>query len=100
MSDHPLSDQPAAEAETVDAPPAMDRPALPDRLSTDPQSPYYDEAVLTHDVGIRFKGADKTNVEEYCISEGWVRLTVGTSKDRRGKPMTVKLKGEVVPYYR
>jgi hypothetical protein len=71
---------------------------LPDRLSTDPKSPFYDEALLQQGIGIRFKGAEKTNVEEYCVSEGWVRLSVGTAKDRFGNPMTVKLKGPVEPY--
>ena len=73
---------------------------LPDRLSTDPKSPYYNEAVLARDVGIRFKGVEKTNVEEYCVSEGWVRVTAGNAKDRYGNPLTIKLKGEVVPYVR
>jgi hypothetical protein len=74
--------------------------APPDRLSNDPKSPFYDEAVLRRGVGIRFKGVEKTNVEEYCVSEGWVRLAVGHTLDRRGKPMTVKLKGAVEPYFR
>ena len=73
---------------------------LPDRLSTDPKSPYYDETVLARDVGIRFKGVEKTNVEEYCVSEGWVRVVAGRSVDRHGNPMTVKLKGTVEPYFR
>jgi hypothetical protein len=73
---------------------------LPDRLSADETSPYYNAALLEKGVGVRFKGVEKTNVEEYCISEGWVRLTVGTTKDRRGRPMTVKLKGPVEVYYR
>ena len=73
---------------------------LPDRLSSDPKSPYYNEEILARDVGIRFKGAEKTNVEEYCVSEGWVRLAVGTTTDRRGKAMTVKLQGPVEPYFR
>ncbi len=51
-------------------------------------------------MGVRFKGQDKTNVEEYCVSEGWVRLAAGNSKDRKGRPLTIKLKGEVVPYFR
>jgi predicted house-cleaning NTP pyrophosphatase (Maf/HAM1 superfamily) len=72
----------------------------PDRLSTDPTSPYYDADILARDVGVRFKGVDKTNVEEYCVSEGWVRIAVGTSKDRFGNAMTVKLKGTVEPYFR
>ena len=73
---------------------------LPDRLSSDPKSPYYNEAVLARDVGIRFKGVEKTNVEEYCVSEGWVRLTVGQTTDRRGRPMTIKLQGPVEPFFR
>jgi Protein of unknown function (DUF3297) len=73
---------------------------LPDRLSTTPTSPYYNEAILARGIGIRFKGVEKTNVEEYCVSEGWVRLVAGTAKDRKGNPMTVKLQGEVVPYFR
>ena len=71
----------------------------PDRLSVNPRSPYYDEAVLARGVGIRFKGEEKTNVDEYCVSEGWVRLTVGKQVDRKGNPLTVKLSGEVVPYF-
>jgi hypothetical protein len=80
------------------------RPAMtdtmPDRLSTDPKSPHYDAALLERGVGIRFNGAEKTNCEEYCVSEGWVRLAVGKTMDRFGKPMTVKLKGKVEPYLR
>ena len=72
----------------------------PDRLSVNPTGPYYDEALLARGVGVRFKGADKTNVDEYCVSEGWVRLTVGSTLDRRGNPMTVKLNGPVEPYFR
>jgi hypothetical protein len=72
----------------------------PDRLAADPDSPYYDAALLERGVGVRFKGVEKTNVEEYCVSEGWVRLAVGTTVDRRGKPMTVKLQGKVEPYFR
>jgi len=73
---------------------------LPDRLSTDPKSPYYNEAVLARDVGIRFKGVEKTNVEEYCVSEGWVRVTAGNAKDRYGNPLTLKVHGPVEPYFR
>lgn len=71
----------------------------PDRLCVDPKSPFHDEAALARGVGVRFRGAEKTNVEEYCVSEGWVRLAVGNTKDRFGNSMTVKLKGEVVPYF-
>jgi hypothetical protein len=73
---------------------------LPDRLCVDPNSPFHDAAILERGIGIRFKGEEKTNVEEYCVSEGWVRLAVGKTLDRRGNPMTVKVKGEVVPYFR
>lgn len=72
----------------------------PDRLSTDPASPHYDEAVLKRDVGVRFNGVEKTNVEEYCVSEGWIRVAAGKTKDRRGNPITLKLKGTVEPYFR
>ncbi len=72
----------------------------PDRLSTDPNSPYFDPAVLQRGVGVRFKGQEKTNVEEYCVSEGWVRLAAGKAVDRRGNPMTIKLQGQVEPYFR
>lgn len=73
---------------------------LPDRLSVDPDSPFYDADVLARNIGVKFKGEDKTNVEEYCISEGWVRLAVGKRVDRRGKALTVKLQGPVEPYIR
>jgi hypothetical protein len=72
--------------------------ALPDRLSTNPKSPHYDEALLARGVGIKFDGEEKTNVEEYCVSEGWVRLAVGKTVDRKGNPLTIKLKGKVEPY--
>lgn len=71
----------------------------PDRLSVDPDSPFYDEAVLARGVGIRFKGEEKTNVEEYCVSEGWVRLAVGKTVDRKGKQLTIKYSGAVEPYF-
>ncbi len=72
--------------------------ALPDRLSTNPNSPYYNEELLAKGVGIRFNGSEKTNVDEYCVSEGWVRVIAGNAKDRFGNPMTIKLKGTVEPY--
>ena len=72
----------------------------PDRLSTNPDSPYYDADVLARGVGIRFKGVEKTTVEEYCVSEGWIRVAAGTAKDRFGNPLTIKLNGNVEPYFR
>ena len=72
--------------------------ALPDRLSLNPRSPYFDADLLSRGVGIRFKGQEKTNVEEYCVSEGWIRVAPGRSLDRNGNPMTIKLQGVVEPY--
>ena len=72
----------------------------PDRLSNDPASPYYDEALLSRGIGIRFKGIEKTNVEEYCISENWIRVSLGKTLDRRGKPLTMKLNGPVEAWFR
>lgn len=74
--------------------------APPDRLASHPKSPHYNEALLERGVGVRFKGVEKTNVDEYCISEGWVRLTVGKAVDRTGAPMTMKLMGTVEVYFR
>ena len=71
---------------------------LPDRLSNDPKSPHHDAALLERGVGIRFNGVEKTNVEEYCVSEGWIRVAAGNSRDRHGNPMTLKLRGTVEPY--
>jgi hypothetical protein len=71
---------------------------LPDRLAIDPRSPFHNAELLARGIGIRFNGAEKTNVEEYCISEGWVRVAVGKTLDRKGNPMTIKLKGKVEPY--
>jgi hypothetical protein len=76
---------------------ASDTP--PDRLSLDPRSDYYDEALLSRGVGIKFNGQEKTNVIEYSISEGWIRVPAGKSRDRFGQPMTIKLKGSVEPYF-
>jgi len=73
---------------------------LPDRLCVDPRSPYYDAEILARDIGVRFKGIEKTNVEEYCVSEGWVRVTAGNAKDRFGNPLTIKVHGPVEPYFR
>ena len=72
----------------------------PDRLSTQPDSPFYDEAALARGVGVRFKGVEKTNVDEYCVSEGWVRLVMGKQVGRNGLPLTMKMQGEVIPYFR
>jgi hypothetical protein len=74
--------------------------APPDRLSTDPNSPFYNEALLARGIGIRFDGKEKTNVEEYCVSEGWIKVAAGKAVDRKGNPLTIKLKGPVEPYFK
>ena len=71
---------------------------LPDRLSINPNSPHFRGDLLERGVGIKFKGAEKTNVEEYCVSEGWIRVAVGKTVDRKGNPLTIKLTGKVEPY--
>lgn len=72
----------------------------PDRLSVNPKSPHFDQEVLQRDVGIRFNGEERTNVEEYCVSEGWIKVAVGKTMDRKGNPLTLTVKGKVEPYYR
>jgi hypothetical protein len=74
--------------------------APPDRLALNPRSPFHDAAILARGIGIRFKGEERHNVEEYCISEGWVRVPAGRTVDRKGKPVMIKLKGKVEAFYR
>ena len=76
-----------------------DTDSPPDRLSLDPRSPYFDEALLSRGVWITFNGQEKTSVIEYSISEGWIRVAAGKSRDRYGQPMTLKLNGKVEPYF-
>ena len=75
-------------------------PALPDRLSIDPASPHYDAAVFQHDVGIRLNDKERSDVEEYCISEGWVKVPAGRQVDRKGRPLMLTLKGKVEVFYK
>ena len=75
-------------------------PPLPDRLAADPRSPHHVAAIFEHDVGIRFNGKERYDVEEYCISEGWIKVPVGKKVDRKGNPLTIKLKGVVEAFYR
>lgn len=81
-----------------DTPKPADTP--PDRLSTDEMSPYFNGPLLERGVGIKFKGLEKTNVYEYCVSEGWIRVVVGNTRDRKGNPLTIKLQGPVEPYFK
>ena len=98
MTDHPTpdaaADTPATEA--VAAEPAQ--AVMPDRLSLDPRSPHFNSELLQQGVRINFNGVEKTNVEEYCVSEGWIKVAAGRSRDRHGNPMTLKLKGVVEPF--
>ncbi len=73
--------------------------APPDRLSNDPANPFYDQAALARGVGIRFRGIERRDVEEYCVSENWIRAPVGKTRDRKGNLLTIKLTGAVEPYY-
>lgn len=84
---------------TPPTPPA-DRPALPDHLSVDPGSPHYHAAVVEHEIGIRFNDKERHDVEEYCLSEGWIRVPAGKTLDRKGRPLLIKLKGKVEAFYR
>jgi hypothetical protein len=77
-----------------------DRPALPDHLSVDPGSPHHVAAIFEHDIGIRFNGKERHDVEEYCISEGWVKVPAGKTVDRKGKPLLIKLKGKAEAFYK
>ena len=82
------------------AKPAAGAPDVPpDHLAIDPSSPHFDADLLRRGVGIRFKGVARTNIEEYCVSEGWVRVQAGKSMDRRGKPLTLKLSGPVEAWF-
>ena len=90
-------DQTPAEPEIAAAPAAAD--VAPDRLAINPRSPFFDADKLSRGIGIRFKGTVRNNVEEYCISEGWVRVQAGKTMDRRGQPLTIKLNGPVEAWF-
>lgn len=76
------------------------RPPLPDHLAVDPRSPHHVAAVFEHEIGIRLNGKERSDVEEYCLSEGWIKVPAGKTVDRRGRPMLIKLKGQVEAFYR
>lgn len=78
---------------------ATSYPPLPDRLSADPRSPFHVAAVFEHEIGIRLNGKERKDVEEYCISEGWVKVPAGKTLDRKGQPLLIKLKGKVEAFY-
>jgi hypothetical protein len=98
-----MTDETAPEPQTAPpaeaaAPDATDVP--PDRLAIDPSSPHFDQDTLERGIGIRFKGTERTNVEEYSISEGWIRVQAGRSLDRKGRPLTLKLSGPVEAWFK
>lgn len=90
-----MTDTPETPVSETSAPETAAAATLPDRLSIDPRSPFFDGDVLRMGIGVRFKGVEKFNVEEYCVSEGWIRVPAGRSLDRHGRPLTLKLSGEV-----
>jgi hypothetical protein len=75
------------------------KPPLPDRLSADPRSPHYNAAVFEHEIGIRLNDKERTDVQEYCVSEGWVKVPAGKTLDRKGHPLLIKLTGTVEAFY-
>ena len=77
-----------------------DAPPLPDRLSVDPSSPHHVAAIFEREIGIRLNDKERSDVEEYCISEGWVKVPAGRTVDRKGRPVMIKLKGKVEAFYR
>jgi hypothetical protein len=79
---------------------AKPQPPLPDHLSVDPRSPHHVAAIFEHEIGIRFNGKERADVEEYCISEGWIKVPAGRALDRKGHPLMIKLKGKVEAFYR
>lgn len=93
MNDTTATTTPAAAA-------APTLPPLPDRLSTDPRSPHHVAAVFEQDIGICFNGKERSDVDEYCLSEGWIKVPAGKAIDRKGRPLTIKLKGTVEAFYR
>ena len=98
MNDETSPEAQASVPETVAAPAANDIP--PDRLAINPSSPHFDQDMLERGIGIRFKGTERTNIEEYSISESWVRVQAGKTLDRKGRPLTLKLSGPVEAWFK
>jgi len=84
----------------TDTPDTPQKPELPDHLSSDPRSPHHVAAVFEHDIGIRLNDKELFNVEEYCVSEGWVKVPAGKTRDRKGNLLLIKLKGRVEAFYK
>jgi len=98
MNDASTDIEPDTQPDTRAA--AAERPTLPDHLSVDPRSPHHVAAVFEHEIGIRLNDKERFDVEEYCLSEGWVKVPAGKAVDRKGRPLTLKLKGKVEAFYR
>jgi hypothetical protein len=99
-SDPLTSNRPPGVDAAASASESAARPALPDRLSTDPRSPHHHAAALQHEIVVRFNGRDRADVDEYCLSEGWIKVASTTARDRKGQPLPIKLKGKVEVFYR
>jgi hypothetical protein len=99
MNDTITSESQVSQSQAAPGSPA-ERPALPDQLSTDVRSKHHVKAIFEHDIGIRFNDKERFDVEEYCISEGWIKVPVGKKVDRKGFPLTIKLKGKVEAFYK
>jgi hypothetical protein len=99
MSEEQTAPESSAETAPVGSTPGTGADVPPDRLAINPRSPHFDGDKLQRGVGIRFKGAERTDVEEYSISEGWVRVALGKKVDRHGNPLTIKLSGPVEAYF-
>lgn len=103
IAEHKIPENPRL-SESIEKNPVMSEatqaPAIPDRLSIDPRSPHYNAAVFEHDIGIRLNDKERVDVEEYCMSEGWVKVPAGRQVDRKGKPLMLTLKGKVEAFYK
>jgi hypothetical protein len=99
-ANHQPGDAPSDASKVGPDSPQGTRPPLPDHLSADPRSPHHVAAVFEHDIGIRFNDKERSDVEEYCVSEGWIRVPAGKTVDRKGRPLLIKLKGKVEAFYR
>ena len=88
------------ESHMTSTPAPAERPVLPDHLSVDPRSPHHHAALMEHSIGIRFNGKERHDVEEYCISERWIKVPSGKTVDRKGQPLLIKLRGAAEAFYR
>ena len=76
------------------------KPELPDQLSINPRSKFYNKDVFEYEIGVKLNGKERFDVEEYCISEGWIKIAAPKALDRRGQPLLMKVKGTVDVFYK